>query len=164
MVKKVEDEARRLGITPAELERRIDEARAAITRGTASLDLPPGYDPGSHELRFPENGGMKADPDEGPLWIRTDKRGRPAIAGPLERAVHEEHQRRLAEIGDSLKAQSARRAAKAAAVIHKAKGDKTRETVADAAAKGKRPDLIAKEAKVSQRHVKRIQAASKKRT
>lgn len=163
-MKTVKDEAARLGITPAELERRIDEQRAAITRGTASLDLPPGYDPGSHLLRLPEKGAMRSDESDVALWVKPGQKGRPAVVGPLQRAVQAEEKRRFDETGNSLKAQSARRAAEAAAKVHREKGDKTREAVGALAADGKPPNVIAQKTKISQRHVKRVQAASKKRT
>lgn len=167
MTETVETIAARLGITPAELERRIDEQRAAIARGTALLDMPPGYDPDSHLLRLPEKGAMRSDESDVALWVKPGQKGRPAFVGPLQRAVQTEEKRRFDETGNSLKAQSARRAAEAAAAVHKAKGDKTREKVEALAADGKRPDVIAKQAglnkKSGARRVNQILAESKKK-
>lgn len=165
MTEKLEHAADRLGITPDEHARLIDEQRAAITRRTAVLDFPPGYEPGSHLLRLPEKGAMRSDESDVALWVKPGQKGRPAVVGPLQRAVQAEEKRRFDETGNSLKAQSARRAAKAAAEVHKAKGDKTREKVEALAADGKRPDVIAKHAglnkKSGARRVNQILAASK---
>lgn len=162
----VKQVAASLGITPAELERRIDEQRAAIQGKTAMLDLPPGYSPDSHLLRLPGKGAMRLDESDVALWVKPGQKGRPAVVGPLQRAVQAEEKRRFDETGNSLNAQSARRAAKAAAEVHKAKGDKTRAAVESLAAEGKRPDVIAKrvglDAESGARRVNQILAISKK--
>jgi len=135
-MKTVKDEAARLGITPAELERRIDEQRAAITRGTASLDLPPGYDPGSHLLKLPDAHAMKIDPRA--QWVKPGQ-GRPAFVSPMEKAVTAHEAERLKLIGGSLRKPAAAKASQAAAEARKAKAEATRAAVADLTAQGKRP-------------------------
>lgn len=157
------------GITPAEFTRRFLYGRGALRpgrrAGIAALDLPPGYDPGSHELRLPEKGAMRSDESDVTLWVKPGQKGRPAVIGPLQRAVQAEEKRRFDEIGNSLNAQSTRRAAKAAAEVHKAKGAETAAKVEALAAEGKRPNVIAKRVGLNEksgaRRVNQILAAAK---
>ncbi|MBU1223088.1 MAG: hypothetical protein KKA22_12975 [Gammaproteobacteria bacterium] len=161
MSETVEQVAARLGITPAELERRIDEARAAIRGKTAVPDLPPGYESGASVLRLPDAHAMKIDPRA--LWVKPGEKGRPAVESPLEKAITAEERRRFDVTGNSLRAQSARRAADAATAIHRAKGDKTRAAVEDAVAEGARKHTIPGRVKKSPRRVNQILAASEKK-
>jgi hypothetical protein len=157
MSETVKEVADRLGITPEELERRIDEARAAIRSKVAALDLPPGYEPGAIKFRFAD----KFEPRG--LWVRPGQKGRPAVDSPLAVAVEAEERRIRAETGHTLRAQSARRAAEAAGKVHSAKGDKTRAAVEGAVADGARKHTIPERVKKSPRRVNQILAASGKK-
>lgn len=172
MTEKIKDVAARLGITVAELDRRINEAQAAIRRNTANpffgghepteaaTAMPSGYEPGTHKLRLPDRHARAMG--EGAKWVKPGK-GRPAVESPLEKAVTVEEKRRFDVTGNSLRAQSSRRAAKAAAEVHKAKGDKTRAAVEDAVADGALKHTIHGRVKKSPRRVNQILAASEKK-
>lgn len=166
MPKKVKDEAAPLGITPAEPGRRIRGIASLSFGGNepdeAATPMPPGYSPDSHELRFPDDGEMKADPDEGPLWIRADKRGRPAIAGPLAAAVGEYEAALLKSIGESRRKPAAVKASAAAAVSRAEKGAAVRAEVEKMTKEGKRPHTIAHLLGITAHRVRQIQADARK--
>lgn len=164
--------AARLGITPAELERRMDEARAAITRRTASLSfggdepdkaatpLPPGYSPDSHELRFPDK-HAKAMGETEPVWVKPGK-GRHGETGPLLAAVEAEEKRRLALIGANRRRPAAVKASAAAAASRAEKAAAVRAEVDRMTKEGKRPHTIAHALGITARRVKQIQADARK--
>lgn len=173
-MKTIKDEAARLGITPAELERRIDEARGAITRGIARLSfggndpddpndaatpMPPGYEPGSHLLRLPDAHAMKIDPRA--QWVKPG-RGCPAFVSPLEKAVTAHEVALLKSIGKNRRKPAADKASQVAAETRKAKTEATRAAVADLTAQGKRPHTIAHALGITARRVRQIQAAATK--
>lgn len=161
MTETVEAVAARLGISLAELENRIDEARAAIRSGTAWLDLPPGYLPGECKLRMPKRGAMKADAlDDRPLWIKPGK-GRPAVLSPLLAAVSREEARRLALIDENRRKPAARKASAKAGMNRTARGTIIAKAVLDLTAERLPPHVIAKRIGITPRHVKRIQQAAK---
>lgn len=153
------DEVARLNTPRSELARMVADVQASRGK-VAALDLPPGYESGSHELRLPDAHARAMG--EGAKWVKPGK-GRPAVESPLEKAVTAEEKRRFDVTGNSLRAQSARRAAEAAADANRAKGDKTRAAVESLAAEGKRPDVIAKRVGLKDsRRVNQILVASKK--
>lgn len=156
MTTKLEDEAVRQGITSAELESRIDAAQAAIQRGTALLDFPPGYVLGEYKLRMPKRGAMKADAlDDRPLWIKPGK-GRPAVLSPLLAAVARDEARRLAQIGENRRKPAARKASATAATIRAVKSQATNEAVKRLSADRIPPHVIAKRVGITPRRVRQI--------
>lgn len=157
------EELEHLSITPAELARLVADVEASRGK-VAALDLPPGYEPGSHELRLPDT-HARAMGETRPQWIRQDKKVKPAFESPLERAVADEEKRVRAEACHSLRADAANDASKLAADKRKAKGDETVAKVETLAAEGKRPHVIAKRVglnkKSGARRVNQILAAAK---
>lgn len=163
MPEKIKDVADRLGTTVAELERRIDEQRAVIRGKVAALDLPPGYESGSHELRLPDPDawGMFRDMAETrALWVKPGK-GRPAVESPLESAQFEHESAILKRIGKNRRTPAAVKASGKAAEARIAKAQATHEAVAILTAQGKLPHTIARAVGITARRVKQIQAAAK---
>lgn len=161
MSETVEQVAARLGITPAELERHVDEARAAIRRNTAVLDLPPGYAPGSHKLRFPDQ-HAQAMGETRPQWVKPGK-GRPAFESPLEKAIADEERRARVRACHSLRAESAKRASKAAGEMRTAKGKRVAALVESLNTEGRQTHNTARVVGVTSHRVRQILAASKRR-
>lgn len=162
MTETVEAVAARNGVTLAEQERLIIEARAIISRNTAKLDLPPGYMPGERKLRMPKRGAMKADAlDDRALWVKPGK-GRPAVESPLLKALEKEEARRLALIGENRRKPAARKASATAATIRTVKGLVTTEAVQRLTAERLPPHVIAKRIGITPRRVRQIQQAAKK--
>lgn len=160
MTETVEQVAARLGITPKELERRIDEQQAAIRRRTALLDLPPGYTPGTHKLRLPDR-HARAMGETRALWVKPGK-GRPAVASPLGLALSRLEAERLKLIGVNRRRPAAIKASSKAAQARSAKAQAVREAVAALTAEGYRPHTIAHTLGITARRVRQIQAAAKK--
>lgn len=144
----------------AELERRIKEARSAIQRGTATLDLPPGYSAGSHIVRLPDE-HARAMGETRAQWVKPGK-GRPAVTGPLLAAVEAEEARRLALIGESRRKPAAVKASAAAAASRAEKAAAVRAEVDRMTKEGKRPHTIAHVLGITARRVKQIQADARK--
>lgn len=174
MTETIKQVADRLGITPAELERRIDEAQAAIRRNTASpcfgghetteaaTVMPSGYKkPGTHKLRLPDE-HARAMGETRALWVKPGK-GRPAVESPLEKAVAAEEKRARVRGCHSLRAESAKCASKAAGEKRAAKGKLVAALVESLAAKGKSTHRIARATKKTSHRVRQILAASKRR-
>ncbi len=174
-MEKIEQVAARLGITPAELERRIDEARAAIRRNTASpcfgghetaeaaTAMPSGYEPGSHELRLPDSHAL-AMGETRALWVKPGKgKGRHAFESPLDDAIAAYEKRVRARACRSLRTDTANGASNAASEKRAAKGKETAAKVEALAAEGKRPDVIAGRIGITSHRVRQILAASEKR-
>lgn len=157
---KLEDVAARLGISPAELERRNDEHRAVITRRIASVGFPPGYEPGYQLVRFPDAHAV-AMGERRPLWVKPG-RGRPALTSPLLVAVEAEEARRLALIGENRRKPAAVKASAAAAANRAEKSAAVRAEVEKMTKAGKRPHTIAYTLGITARRVNQILAASKK--
>lgn len=149
--------------TPAEPQRRI-RGIASLSFGgdeadKAATHMPPGYSPGSHELRLPD---AHAKAMGGPaLWIKSGK-GRPAVTSPLSTAVEAEEKRRLALIGANRRKPAAVKASAAAAVSRVEKAAAVRAAVADLTAQGKRPHTIARALGITARRVRQIQADARK--
>lgn len=171
MAETVEQVAARLGITPAELERRSDEQRAALRRNTSSpcfggnkpteaaTAMPSGYDPGSHELRFPDQ-HARAMGEKRALWVKPGK-GRPSVASPLELALSRFEAERLKLVGANRRKPAAIKASNEASKARSAKAQANREAVATLTAQGKLPHTIARAVGITARRVKQIQAAAK---
>lgn len=160
MTDTVETVAARLGITPAELERRIDEQRAVIQRNTASLPMPPGYSRDSHKLRLPD-AHAKAMGEVCALWVKSGK-GRPAVTSPLLAAVEAEEARRLALMYANRRKPAALKASAAAAASRAARSAVIRAEVERMTKEGKRPHTIAHLLGITAHRVRQIQAGARK--
>lgn len=160
MVEKIEDVARRLGVSVATLERRIRKAQAAIRRQSYPGDpstMLPGYDPGS----------LVAKPDG---WTGTwnfhpakPARGRPRKEPPIVLAVEARERAILEAIGQTPKAQAQRRATKAAGKARTTRAAPRAVEVLVLSAGGWPPHRIAARLGITPRRVRQIQQAAKSR-
>lgn len=161
MAETIKQAAARLGVSVTELKRRIDKAQAEIRRNTAALDLPSGYEPGSHKLRLPDR-MARASGELRAQWIRPGQ-GRPPFESPLEKAVNAHEKRVRAEACHSLRTESAKAASAAAADKRTATGKETAAKVEALAGEGKPAHVIAKHVGKTSHRVRQILATSKKR-